>query len=49
MKRKNYYFLSLGTALALLVLISINGAVNNQEEISDLDDRINDIEWKLEQ
>lgn len=49
MSKKDYYLLSIGTALMLLVLISINGSVDNQGEISDLESRINDIEWKLEQ
>lgn len=48
MKRKDYYLLSIGTALVLLVLISINESIDNQGEIAELESRINDIEWKLE-
>jgi hypothetical protein len=49
MSKKDYYLLSLGTALMLVVFISINGSIDNQGEIYDLESRINDIEWKLEQ
>lgn len=49
MDRKSYYLLSAGVALFLLALLSLNETSNNQGEISELDVRINDIEWKLEQ